>query len=73
MDWVSSEECENYHLRFWHLRPEDIASVRATVATWPALSRNQWRRVARILGLTVAGDGPEPIGGEGARGHQDPL
>lgn len=72
MELVSKEDVKRLWLHYGDLTVEELAAGRATVAGLPPLSRQQWERIARRLGLVVTGDGGKPIGTEGPAGLSDP-
>jgi hypothetical protein len=72
MDWVKPEEVRTLFLHYPELDGWAIERARETVDGLPPLSRSQWERIARRLGLVVTGDGVEPIGIEPAASLGDP-
>jgi hypothetical protein len=62
VDWIGPDEEETQRLRYSELDAADIEWAKKTVAAMPPISRDQWERIARTLGLELATNGSEPIG-----------
>jgi hypothetical protein len=56
MEWVDDHD---WYLDYPELAAADIEWARRAV---PPLTRDQWERIARTLGLVLAGDGSQAAG-----------
>jgi hypothetical protein len=62
VEWIGPDEEDAQRLRYSELDETDIEWARRTVAAMPPISRDQWERIARTLGLELTGDGSQPLG-----------